>query len=132
MVDFKGNPYNEPVYLRSTGLNEVPMRTIDETLCFLSEYEGEIEMRTTIVRDLNDSPSDISAMASILRERLGANVKYVLQQGITDESMDSTLHGVEKLTREEMYKLTYGAAHYLNNVYIRTEAHGEERSMNLR
>ena len=132
LVDFKANPMHPVSFMKTTGLEHVPLSTINETLGILANYSGEIEIRTTVVRGLNDSQDDIRMIAGVLCGWLDADVKYVVQQGITDEAMDASLHSVAKLTREELLHLADGAAENLNNLYIRTDALGEERTMNMR
>ena len=132
MVDMKANPLNPPVYMATTGLGYVPYSTINLLEGVFRNYDGEIEIRTTIVRGMNDAPADTRAIAALLTEWIGPDVKYVLQQGITDEAMDESLHDVIKLSRDEMLKLAANASEFLDNVYVRTISHGEELIGNQR
>jgi pyruvate formate lyase activating enzyme len=87
----------------------------------------ELELRTTVIRDLIGSEKDITSIAAWVSENVkNREVTYVLQQGIPEHSLHEDLRKIRVLEREELLKLGEIAKGFLEKVRIRTKEEGEE------
>lgn len=102
---------------------------ITKSLEIICESNIELEIRTTIMHTLIETPEHITAISKFLmpyiKER---NSPYVIQQGLPANSMSKKLRKIKPYTREELFDLSYHAYPFLKNVWIRTKDKGNERA----
>lgn len=135
-VDIKAPPDNPHLYRKIAGLGaagsvkcdsgEIVRRLQGSIECIL-EAGVQLEMRTTVFRDLIETPEEISSIARWIAEHAGRDVDYVIQQGITENAMSENIRNTLPLNRDELLKLGQHARRYLNNVWIRSKEHGNEK-----
>ncbi|MFP4654132.1 MAG: anaerobic ribonucleoside-triphosphate reductase activating protein [Methanohalobium sp.] len=124
-VDIKAPLDDLELYRKVSGYNssnpsELVNRVV-ETVNILNESGIEFELRTTVIRDLIGNPDEISQISEWVSKNLSKDVPYVIQQGQPDHSMDSDLHGIEPLKKEEILELSKYAKNYLDDVRINTD-----------
>ncbi|AKB30669.1 Ribonucleotide reductase of class III (anaerobic), activating protein [Methanosarcina siciliae C2J] len=87
----------------------------------------ELELRTTLIRDLIGNEREISRIAAWISEQVkNKEVTYVLQQGIPEHGLEEKLRKNRVLEREELLELGRIAKGFLEKVRIRTREEGEE------
>lgn len=87
----------------------------------------ELELRTTVIRDLIGNEEEISRIATWISEHVkNKEVTYVLQQGIPEHSLEEKLRKNRVLEREELLELGKIAKGFVEKVRIRTREEGEE------
>jgi pyruvate formate lyase activating enzyme len=115
-------------------INSVAKKTPEEIIAAVektietADASGlELELRTTVIRDLIGSEEDITSIAAWVSGRVkNKGVTYVLQQGIPEHSLQEDLRKIRVLEREELLKLGEIAKGFLGKVMIRTKEEGEE------
>lgn len=135
-IDIKAPPDNPELYERVTGCGEYEAvkktpeqitASLIETLEIADSSGLELELRTTLIRDLIGNRDEISSIAAWISEHIkNREVTYVLQQGIPEYSLLESLRKTQVLERKELYELGKIAKSFLKNVRIRTKESGEE------
>lgn len=134
-IDIKAPPNDPELYGKVAGCEcEAVKRTPEEITAYLKETieiadsSGlELELRTTVIRNLIGSEEDIASIAAWISKNVkNTEVAYVLQQGIPEHSLQENLRNTSILDREELYELGKIAKNFLKNVRIRTKETGEE------
>jgi pyruvate formate lyase activating enzyme len=101
--------------------------TVAKTIETVDASGLEMELRTTVIRDLIGNEKEISLTAAwISRHVKNKEATYVLQQGIPEHSLQEDLRKIRVLEREELLKLGKIAKGFLGKVKIRTKEEGEE------
>ncbi|RXA21185.1 anaerobic ribonucleoside-triphosphate reductase activating protein [Methanosarcina sp. MSH10X1] len=135
-VDIKASPDNPELYgkVAGCGLYKAVKKTpeqvivsVRETLEIADSCVPGLELRTTVIRDFIGSKEEIASISAWISEHIkNREVKYVLQQGIPEYSLQENLREIQVLEREELYDLGRVAKNFLANVSIRTKENGEE------
>lgn len=138
-IDIKAPLDNPELYGKVTGLETYkeansPIKTPEEIIAAVTktikavDASGlELELRTTIIRDLIGNEDEISLIAAWISENVkNKEVTYVLQQGIPEHSPWEDLREIRVLKREELLRLGEIAKGFLGKVRIRTKEEGEE------
>jgi pyruvate formate lyase activating enzyme len=135
-IDVKA-PLDDPeLYGKVTGCGKYKAvrKTPDEITAAVAKTIGivgacgvEMEIRTTVVRDLIGSGEEVSGIATWISEHVSnREVTYVLQQGIPEHSLQEDLREIRVLERRELLELGKIAKGFLGKVRIRTKEEGEE------
>lgn len=137
-IDVKAPPENPELYGKVAGCGEYGNGTarktpeeiataVAKTIEIADAGCPELELRTTLIRGLIGSKEEVEQIAAWISKHTGnKNVTYVLQQGISEYSLQESLRKVRPLDREEMLKLAKAAKRFLDQVKIRTREEGEE------
>jgi pyruvate formate lyase activating enzyme len=129
-IDIKA-PFNKP-----EKYSEIIGCDLEQTKEFISDIissikiasETELELRTTVVKSVLDTKSEINAISLWVKDYLyGRNVSYVIQQGIPERALLSRLRNIKPMTRDELVELAKVSKMYLKDVRIRTTEKGEEK-----
>lgn len=139
-VDIKA-PFDSPeLYTKVVGLKnseksekdleknvEELIEAIKKTIEIADSCCSELELRTTLIRELIGNKQEITSIAAWISENVrNKEVIYVLQQGIPEHCLQENLRNTQILQREELYELGKTAKTFLKNVRIRTREFGEE------
>jgi pyruvate formate lyase activating enzyme len=135
-IDIKAPPDNPELYGKVAGcgkyesVKKTPQEIIAslvETVRIADSNGLEMELRTTVIRDLIGSKEDIASITAWISTNVtNQEVMYVLQQGIPEHSLEENLRKTRVLEREELYELGKIAKNFLKNVRIRTKEAGAE------
>jgi pyruvate formate lyase activating enzyme len=135
-IDVKAPPDNPVLYGKSTGWGDYKavkrtpeeiIAAVIETIELVDSSSLELELRTTVIRDIIYRKEDITSIAAWISKSVkNKEVIYVLQQGIPEHSLKENLRKTRIIEREEMYELGKIAKSLLKNVRIRTKEAGEE------
>ncbi|WGI17807.1 anaerobic ribonucleoside-triphosphate reductase activating protein [Methanonatronarchaeum sp. AMET-Sl] len=117
-LDIKAPLSNEELYSKVAG-TEIDTDKIEKSLNHLKRFEGECEITTTLFR----GKVGFEEVQKIVKDLDG--IKYVIQQGNPENSMDSEYRNIEKFSREELIEM----AKQINypEIMIRTAERGEEK-----
>lgn len=134
-IDIKAPPDNPELYGKAVGCGYEAVKMAPEeitaaltkTIEIADSSLLELELRTTVVRDLVGSKEDIASIAAWISKNVqNKEVTYVLQQGIPEHSLQEDIRRTRVLKREELRKLGKIAKKHLKNIRIRTKEAGEE------
>ncbi len=122
-IDFKAPLDDFEKYCEITGTKKREnFENFKESILFLEKSTIDVEYRTTLVPNLNDSKSMLEKIAS----RLNSMARYVIQQFSNENDLlDPKFKEFRPQTVEKMMKLGKEAKSYLNKVYVRTLENGE-------
>ena len=135
-IDIKAPPSDIELYGRAVGFGEYeevksdPSQIVEKLSRIVDvvvENNIELELRTTVIRDLMGSGDDISSIARWVCQHAGPAAEYVIQQGIPENAMQESLRDVLPFKRDEMLELANKALEHLENVWIRTKESGNEK-----
>lgn len=135
-IDIKAPPNDPELYgkVAGCGENETVKKTPQEIIATLKETieivdsSGlELELRTTVIRNLIGSEEDIASIAAWISKNVkNREVIYVLQQGVPEHCLEESLRNTKVFERDEMHELGKIAKCFLRNIRIRTKEAGEE------
>ncbi len=136
-IDVKAPPNDPELYGKVVGWGEYEAvrkspeeiaAAVAKTIEVADSSASGLELRTTLIRDLIGSKEEVARIAAWISENVkNREVSYVLQQGISEHSMQEKLRKIPFLNREEMLELGKVAKQFLENVRIRTTEEGEEK-----
>lgn len=129
-IDIKAPLDDKEAYARITGqvLSANVADKVSRSVQLVKGRGLDLELRTTVFRGLMGEQEDIRKIsASIVALTGDRKVPYVIQQGIGEHAMLSSMHDVAPLVRDEMLALAACAREMLDNVWIRTKSHGNEK-----
>ena len=135
-IDVKAPPDDPELYGKVAGLDvpgsvdcsphEIAGRLQRSIECIL-EAGVQLEMRTTVFRDMIATQDEISSIARWIAEHAGKDVDYVIQQGITENAFSENIRNTLALSRDELLKIGRNARRYLYIVWIRSKEKGNEK-----
>lgn len=135
-IDIKAPPDDLELYGKVTGFEESEAveknleritASVIKTLEIADSCGLELELRTTLIRDIIGSREEIASIAAWISKHMkNKELTYVLQQGIPEHSLQENLRELQVLEREELYELGRIAKRFIENVRIRTRENGEE------
>ncbi|MCQ1535997.1 anaerobic ribonucleoside-triphosphate reductase activating protein [Methanosarcina sp. KYL-1] len=138
-IDVKAPPNDPGLYAKVAGCGgygdgtvrktpEEIAAAVAKTIETADSASLELELRTTLIRDLIGSKEEIEHIAAWISENVKNREKtvYVLQQGLPEHSLQESLRKVRSLDREEMLELGKTAKGFLEKVKVRTKEDGEE------
>jgi pyruvate formate lyase activating enzyme len=104
------------------------VENVSESILTVMRSEVELELRTTAFRGFMGDAHDIrKTAASILSLTGERNVPYVIQQGLAENALLESMRDIKPFSREEMLGLAACAHESLDNIWIRTREHGNEK-----
>lgn len=104
------------------------VRNVSDSVMIALQNSVELELRTTIFRDFMGDADDVrKTAASILSLTGDRKVPYVLQQGLAENAALESMRCIKPLSRDEMLELARSAHESLDNIWIRTREHGNEK-----
>ena len=136
-IDIKAPPDDSDAYGRVIGCGTFPqvradpadaVRRIKDSVLLALKSNVELELRTTVFRGFMGDMDDVRKIAASILSLTGdRNVPYVLQQGLAENAALVSMRGIRPFSRDEMLGLASSAHESLDNVWIRTKEHGNEK-----
>jgi pyruvate formate lyase activating enzyme len=114
-MDVKAPPAKYPLL---TGLDDVDIQRIEESLALLSSSDVTVEYRTTVVPK-RLTMGDIETLACWLNARTGGRGTYVLQQFRGMNTLDPNLADASPLHVDVLREMADRAGHWLPDVKLR-------------
>jgi len=113
--------YSKTISMPDTVDRPDAYRIVRNTLEMLTNYDVEVECRTTVAPNVITS----SEIKSIAKEIAPVADTYILQQYIESENVRFPIH--EKLSYENLMKYGRIANEYIDNVYVKTKLNGVQK-----
>ncbi|HJH32289.1 MAG TPA: anaerobic ribonucleoside-triphosphate reductase activating protein [Methanosarcinaceae archaeon] len=136
-IDVKASPDDVDLYGKVTGYGEynavvgMPGEIVDRvtrTVDIVAASDVELEIRTTVIRNLIGSADDVSMIARWVAGHVkDTDVPYVIQQGLPENSMRESMRDVLPFDRDEILELAKHAHEFRDNIWIRVKDHGNEK-----
>ncbi len=136
-IDVKAPLDNSRMYSKAIGCQDfsdvhvdpkISMEKVSRSISIVLGSRVELELRTTLIRDLIGSDDDVRLIARSIYDLTGRrDIPYALQQGSTADAMLGSLREIRPLSRDELVDLASVACEFLDNVYVRTREKGNEK-----
>lgn len=135
-IDIKAPLDDIEAYGRVTGCDNWQSRTcpadavrnVSESVLLAIRGGVELELRTTVFRGFMGDAAAISRIAASILSLTGdRQVHYVLQQGLAENAALESMRCIKPFSRDEILELAGSAHGSLDNIWIRTREHGNEK-----
>jgi pyruvate formate lyase activating enzyme len=135
-IDIKAPLDDAGMYAKAIGCDDFsisinPERVLENirrSIISILNSNVDIELRTTVFRDFIGNADDVFSIARSIFELTGnRNIPYIIQQGVSDNTMLESMRSMLPYGRDELLELATAAHEFLDNIYIRSREKGNEK-----